>query len=90
MVKLRYYYESFITRNRLELSDAERTYLWLSLTKRDKKISRFYLTAKMHKTLGTTRPAVGTSGTMMEVLSKWLDHCLQKTLPPSSNIHEGL
>ena len=31
MVELKYAYESFITRNRLELSDTERTYLWRSL-----------------------------------------------------------
>ena len=78
MVKLRYSYKSFITRNRLELSDSERTYLWRSLKKCDKKISRFYLTAKMHKTPWTTRPVVSTSGTMMAGLSKWLDHWLQK------------
>ena len=78
MAKLIYSYESFITRNRLELSDAERTYLWRSLKKCDKKISLFYLTAKIHKTLWTTRPVVSTSGTMMAGLSKWLDRWLQK------------
>ena len=78
MLKLRYYYESFITRNRLELSDANRTYLWLSLKKCDKKISRFYLTAKMHNTPLTMIPVVSISGTMIVGFSKWLDHCLQK------------
>ena len=38
MVKLEYSYESFITRNRLELSDAERTYLGRSL----KNVTRKY------------------------------------------------
>ena len=28
MVKLKYSYESFITRNHIELSDEERSYLW--------------------------------------------------------------
>ena len=78
MVKLKYAYEIFITRNRLELSDTERTYLWQSLNKYDKKISSFYLTAKMHKTPWTKIPVVITSGTMMAGLSKWLDHWLQK------------
>ena len=52
MVKLKYPYASFITRNHIELSDAERIYLWRSLKKCDKKISRFYLSAKMHKSRG--------------------------------------
>ena len=78
MVKLRYAYESFIIRNRLELSDAERIYLWQSLKKCDKKISHFYLTSKIYKTPWKTRPVVSTSGTMMARLSKWLEYCLQK------------
>ena len=41
MVKIRYSYESVITRSRLKLSDAERTYIWRSIKKCDKKISRF-------------------------------------------------
>ena len=48
------------------------------LKKCDREISRFYITAKMNNTPWTTRPAVVTSGTMMEGISKWLDHCLQK------------
>ena len=67
-----------ITRNHLEMLDVERTYLWLSPKKCDKKISRFYLTEKMHKTPWTTRNVVITSWTMMAGLSKWLDHWMQK------------
>ena len=78
MVKLKYAYEIFITRNCLEVSYADQTYLWRSLKKCDKKISRFYLTVKMHKTLRKTRPVASTSRKMMSGISKWLDHWMQK------------
>ena len=32
----------------------------------------------MYTTLWTTKHAVSTSGTVMEILIKWLDHWLQK------------
>ena len=52
IVELKYSHESFITRNRLELSDAEQIYLWQSLKQCDKKVSRFYLTEKLTRPWG--------------------------------------
>ena len=94
MAKLGYNYRSFIIRysvesesNKTVLSPAELTFLWRSLRKSDKKLSRFYLTAKMHKTPWATRPVVSTCGTMMAGLSKWLDHWLQQL---RSHVHTYL
>ena len=73
--------------NKIVLSPAELTFLWRSLRKSDKKLSRFYLTAKMHKTPWATRPVVSTCGTMMAGLSKWIDHWLQQL---RSHVHTYL
>ena len=77
MVKIKYSYGSFITRNRLELSDAEWTYLWRSLKNVTSKYYVF-ISLQISQYPCTTRPVVSTSGTMMAGLRKWLDHWLQK------------
>jgi hypothetical protein len=78
MIRMRYAYQGFLMKHNDALSEEETTFLHSSLRKCEKKIARFYLTAKIHKTPWATRPVVSTSGTMMAGLSKWVDHWLQK------------
>ena len=87
MIKLGYDYRSFIMRNSDSLSEAESTFLWRTCRECGPKLSRFYLTAKVHKTPWATRPVVSTCGTMMAGLSKWLDYWLQKL---RSQVHSYL
>ena len=79
MVKLKYSCESFITINCLELSDAERTYLWQSLKHVTRKY-QIFISLQISQYPWTTRPVLSTSGTMMARLSKWLDHWLQNSV----------
>ena len=44
----------------------------------DRVISKFYLTAKVHKTPWKTRPVVATCGTFLHGLSRWSDVYLQQ------------
>ena len=60
------------------LSDAEITFLKRSAKKCGTKLSRFYMTAKVHKTPWATRPVVSTCGTLLAGLSKWADFWLQQ------------
>ena len=87
MIKLGYDYRSFIMCNNDSLSEAESTFLWRTCRECGPKLSRFYLTAKVHKTPWATRPVVSTCGTMMAGLSKWLDYWLQKL---RSQVHSYL
>ena len=90
MVKLKYSYESFITRNRLELLDAERTYLWRSLKIHDKTISRFLSHCKNTENPVDNKNCGEHKWDNDGRTSKMIRPLAAKTPPPSSNIPEGL
>ena len=43
----------------------------------DSLISKFYMSAKVHKTSWKTRPVVATCGTIWHGISRWVDHYLR-------------
>ena len=74
IIFLRKFYHNKLSRTVRRISDRP-----LEITKTcDNKISRFYITAEMHKKLWTTKPVVRTSGKIMAGLRKWLDNWLPK------------
>ena len=61
------------------LSEQEKTYFRRLVENcKDKLISKFYLTLKVHKSPWKTRPVVATCGTIFAGISKWADFQLQK------------
>jgi hypothetical protein len=77
--ELRYELGSFLSKAFEELSDSEKTFFSrLKEESFDKLVSKFYLTAKVHKTPWKTRPVVATCGTFMHGLSRWADVYLQE------------
>ena len=60
------------------LSKAEDTFLRRAIKKYPDKLSRFRMTAKVHKNPYKMRPIVCCAGTFMNDWSKWLDYWLQK------------
>ena len=60
------------------ISQAEDTFLRRALKKYPDKLSRFRMTAKVHKSPYKMRPIVCCAGTFMNDWSKWLDYWLQQ------------
>ena len=51
------------------------------MKKNKSKLAKFYTTIKVHKNLLTLRPIVRQCGTVISLLSSWLDYNLKKLLP---------
>ena len=66
------------TKAKAKISKAERTFLSRGLKQEKGSISKFYLTAKVHKPDLEHRPIVANCGTPQSVLSRWIDYKLQK------------
>ena len=71
------------------LTKAEYTYLKRGLKKNKSKLAKFYTTIKVHKNPPTLRPIVAQCGTVILVLSSWLDYKLKKLLPFVSTYIKG-
>ena len=76
---LRYKIDEFYTKMwAADLPEEEREFFHrLKFECRTKLISKFYLTAKVHKTPWKTRPVVATCGTFFHGISRWIDYHLQ-------------
>lgn len=68
-------------RNRGVISKAERTYLHRATERDEGQFARFRMSLKAHKSPWKMRPIVCCAGTLMNHLSRWLDHQLQKLKP---------
>ena len=73
--------DSFASRLQQCLTKAEYTYLKRGLKQNKNKLAKFYTTIKVHKNPHTLRPIVAQCGTVISVLSSWLDYKLKKLLP---------
>ena len=71
---------SFASRRQKHLTKAVYTYFKRGL-KKNKKMAKFYTTIKVHKNPPTLRPIVAQCGTVILVLSSWLDYKLKKLSP---------
>ena len=63
------------------LTKAEYTYLKRGLKKNKSKLTKFYTTIQVHTSSPPLRPIVAQCGTVISVLSSWLDYELKKLLP---------
>lgn len=68
------------------LSEAGYTYLKRGLKRDWKKLAQFYMEIKVHKWVDkpvpySFKPIVMVCGTVLAIISKWLDHKLQQLKP---------
>jgi len=75
---LRYRVNIWISKWQDIITPAEHTYIHESIFKYPKKIARFRMSLKAHKTPWKMRPIVCCAGTFINCLSRWLDHWFQK------------
>ena len=73
--------ESFISKWAEDLSVAECTFLRRGYKRDRHGMARFYTLIKVHKNPHTFRPIVATCGTVLLILSSWLDYKLKQLLP---------
>ncbi|KAL7548610.1 hypothetical protein ACHAWF_011884 [Thalassiosira exigua] len=80
---LRYKIAAFYSKmNKASLPDEEKEFFHrLKNNCKDRLTSKFYLTAKVHKTPWKTRPVVATCGTIFHGIGVWADYHLQRLNP---------
>ena len=73
--------ESFVSKWAADLSVAEHTCLRRGCKRDRHGMACFYMLTKVHKNPHTFRPVVATCGTVLLILSSWLDYKLKQLLP---------
>jgi len=78
---LRYKVSVWLSKYHKDLSTAEWTFLHEAMLRYPKKLAKFRMSLKAHKTPWKIRPIVCCSGTFINCLSRWLDYWLQQCKP---------
>ena len=77
--------QMWLHKHKKSFGKQELKYLRANFNPDDAKLSVFYQTMKIHKSLTDTRPIISTSGSLLFSIGVWVDHHLQKlaTIQPA-------